>query len=422
MIMHNRTESVGKPRPAWTLIAAAPGVASILAPRRQASTRDHPVASPAMRHDEPVLSRDDLRAFSSNIESLGIDCRPALLREGIDPQCWERTPEYLSPDILGRLLENIVQTTGEFALGIRLADRLSVSQHLRHSYEQHLWTTIQHSQTLAEAALTAVQHFPLVYRLIDLKLEVEGQRARLHFRWRRPQAMHPELAELAVATVVRLSRELVGGAARCQVMEVWFEHFPRGDAGTHIAFFRAPVRFGQSHTAIVFPATSLGVGLPSQHREPTHVPMRTHDHARILDHAREFAPRIDTNRHAWPPGPASEAIASRVREVLRVELRAGNPSLDTVADRLGLHPRTLTRRLHRVGTSHQKVLDGLRYELAIDYLRRPEMPLREVARALGYSTVGAFGRAFRRWSGRSPHDIRADALGHPAAEYNAERA
>jgi AraC-like DNA-binding protein len=75
---------------------------------------------------------------------------------------------------------------------------------------------------------------------------------------------------------------------------------------------------------------------------------------------------------------------------------------DQAAKRLNLHRRTLSRRLRAQGTSFQRVLDGVRFEVACELLADAARPTSEVAARLGYAEPSAFGRAFRRWSGTSP--------------------
>ena len=68
--------------------------------------------------------------------------------------------------------------------------------------------------------------------------------------------------------------------------------------------------------------------------------------------------------------------------------------------------RTLQRKLQEHGTSHQELLDQLRKDLAMRYLREKEMAICEVAYLLGFSESSAFHRAFKRWTGITPSKFR----------------
>jgi AraC-like DNA-binding protein len=79
-----------------------------------------------------------------------------------------------------------------------------------------------------------------------------------------------------------------------------------------------------------------------------------------------------------------------------------------VAKLFAVHRRTLNRRLREDGTSFKALLDAIRYEFARQLLRDTPMSTIEVALNLGYSELGPFLRAFRRWSGTSPAAWRAE--------------
>jgi AraC-like DNA-binding protein len=101
-----------------------------------------------------------------------------------------------------------------------------------------------------------------------------------------------------------------------------------------------------------------------------------------------------------------ESLSDRVRQILMQEVPGGNPSLEWVASRLALSPRTLQRRLRDEGTTHVALLDDLRRDLAIGYLKEKRVPIGEIAFLLGFSEPSAFHRAFRRWTGSTPGEVR----------------
>ena len=78
------------------------------------------------------------------------------------------------------------------------------------------------------------------------------------------------------------------------------------------------------------------------------------------------------------------------------------------ADRLGLHPRTLSRRLGQRGTSFRRLVDDERLARARRLLETGST-VEQVAHRLGYSDGTAFARAFKRWTGSTPAAYRAEA-------------
>ena len=100
-----------------------------------------------------------------------------------------------------------------------------------------------------------------------------------------------------------------------------------------------------------------------------------------------------------------EDIISRVNRHL-LSTPGEFPKLDAVAGRLCLGARTLRRRLQELGTGYQQILDEVRRELAIEYLRTTSLTVQEIAELLGYSEVTNFRRAFLRWVEVSPYQYR----------------
>jgi AraC-like DNA-binding protein len=117
------------------------------------------------------------------------------------------------------------------------------------------------------------------------------------------------------------------------------------------------------------------------------------------EHARILAERL--------PGPAG-GIVSEVRQVI-LEALPENPRAEEVAQDLNLSTRTLQRRLAGAGASFTEVSEGVRTELAKEYLSDRGVRISEVAFLLGFSEQSSFHRAFRRWTGVAPGRWRETA-------------
>ena len=101
-------------------------------------------------------------------------------------------------------------------------------------------------------------------------------------------------------------------------------------------------------------------------------------------------------------------LVVEVERAIAEQLGAGSVTLETVASGLGISPRTLSRRLAAEGTSFFQLLEGLRISLSKSYLRDSNLVLAEIAFLLGYSGLGSFNDAFKRWTGHSPGQFRAE--------------
>ncbi len=107
------------------------------------------------------------------------------------------------------------------------------------------------------------------------------------------------------------------------------------------------------------------------------------------------------------------ALSLRVREHLRAAL-PNHLALPELSRRLFLSPRTLHRRLEDEGTSFRAIKDGLRRDLAIDWLSKTARPLSRIGADLGFADAAAFYRAFTGWTGSGPREYRK-RFGHSAA-------
>ncbi len=103
---------------------------------------------------------------------------------------------------------------------------------------------------------------------------------------------------------------------------------------------------------------------------------------------------------------SDHSLAARVRGALL----AGNgefAGLDEMAARFDTTARTLARELMREGTSYQRIVDDARRTLACEHLQLGRLTPKQVGFLLGYSDVGNFRRAFRRWTGHTVSEFRA---------------
>jgi AraC-like DNA-binding protein len=106
--------------------------------------------------------------------------------------------------------------------------------------------------------------------------------------------------------------------------------------------------------------------------------------------------------------PDDDCFVARLKDLVRARLDTAQVTLDDVAAELKLTSRTLQRRLEEAGLNFRLMVDDVRKLQAQLYLRDTQMPLAEVASALGFSDHASFNRAFKRWTGSSPGTFRRE--------------
>lgn len=108
--------------------------------------------------------------------------------------------------------------------------------------------------------------------------------------------------------------------------------------------------------------------------------------------------------------PEKELPLSRlVRGAILHALDDSHCTCERVAGRLGLHTRTLHRRLRREGTSFRLIKDEVRRDLAGYYLRRTDLDIKAISERLGFSEQSALTRRVHTWFQCSPSDLRSGA-------------
>jgi AraC-like DNA-binding protein len=85
----------------------------------------------------------------------------------------------------------------------------------------------------------------------------------------------------------------------------------------------------------------------------------------------------------------------------------GKARVAEIARRLGLTKRTLARRLSLEGVTFSEVSEKLKCDLARRYLAEESLSISRIAWLLGYQEIGAFTHAFKRWTGKSPREMRS---------------
>lgn len=98
-------------------------------------------------------------------------------------------------------------------------------------------------------------------------------------------------------------------------------------------------------------------------------------------------------------------MVTRVRDLLRGAMPA-TLSLDEIADRLHLSPRSLHRRLEEEGSSFRAIKDALRRDTALSRLGKTDDAIARIAAELGYADTSAFYRACVAWTGMAPAHYR----------------
>ncbi|MDR6548832.1 AraC family transcriptional regulator [Paenibacillus qinlingensis] len=84
------------------------------------------------------------------------------------------------------------------------------------------------------------------------------------------------------------------------------------------------------------------------------------------------------------------------------------PTVQQTADYFQMSSRTLQHKLKEERTTYNEISTQLRKELAMGYLRKWEYSVGEIAYVLHFSEPSAFQNAFKKWTGVTPGQYRAN--------------
>jgi AraC-like DNA-binding protein len=150
---------------------------------------------------------------------------------------------------------------------------------------------------------------------------------------------------------------------------------------------RCPVQFAQTTDSWVLPQRVMELPIASGDSQLLHI---------LEAHADDLLSERRT----------AAGLRGLVENRLLSMLPSGKVKIAVIAHQFGMSARSFTRHLAQEGTSFGEVLDRLRHRLALRYLEDPHTSLQQIAWLLGYSEIGAFNHAFKRWTGTSPGRAR----------------
>ena len=201
-----------------------------------------------------------------------------------------------------------------------------------------------------------------------------------------PSLKRRQYVEFSAASFLNTVRQFTDGPVSPRLVQ--FQHHRRNQVEEIEEFFGCNVEFGAATNGFTFTANDLDLPLTSADEQLLTVLQGYGDQA-LADLARE-----------------NQGLVIEVERAIAEQLGAGPVTMETVASKLGMSPRTLSRKLSAEGTSFFQLLENLRKSLSKSYLRDSNLVLAEIAFLLGYSGLGSFNDAFKRWTGHSPGRFR----------------
>jgi len=302
-----------------------------------------------------------------------------------------RSADLADPDVriaepvAMELLRTSLAKTGDPALGLHAGERVEPGDFGVMEYAARSCTNLR------QALECCSRYMRLLDEGTSATTVEEGEVASWQLQ---PAGVEREPAanDFSVVAAMLIGYRLIG--LRASPLEVHFVHRAPTDAGEYVRMFGCPVQLGRPANAIVMPRAAFDLPVVGANSDLLA--------AFELEAGRQLA-RLRAPR----------SVVALVQGVVVEQLKTGGATMPEAAKRLHMSVATLRRRLDAEGTSHREIVDNVRRALALEHLRSSSIAVSEVAFLLGFSSVQAFSRAFRRWTNRSPAEYRATATATP---------
>jgi AraC-like DNA-binding protein len=333
--------------------------------------------------DAQVLIRARaLTGFAELVAAHGGDADALLRHARIAPGILRQPDATLPLERVAVLIDDAATSLAIADFGIQLAARQDIS------VLGAVALIARYAPTVGEAVRGIARYLPYHTPGARLDLVADSDPHYTQFRYALslpPGVPRRHVVELSYAVAIGFLRLVIGESGR--QWRIGFAHTEGLTPARYRKAFGCTVRLGEDADKLAFPVRLLAAPI-----DPGSEALRRE--------AERFVGNV-MRRFPLDVGHQVEAMIDR-------QLATGGCSIALVARQMGLHKRTLQRRLDAQGLRFEEVIDRLRRDRAAELLPHAAIPLAQVGELLGYSEQSSFVRACRRWFGRTPLAMRGE--------------
>ena len=324
-------------------------------------------------------------AIPTVLRELGVDARELLGAFGLSPEFFEDPDNLLPFATMGEIFRRSVQRTRCEHFGALVGLRAGGPDLGTVGY------LVQSAPDVRTALRNLAENIHLTDGGAAVALEVDHRFAILSYTIVEGDVQgSDQIVDAAMAIGFNILRALCGDDWKLSALHL--AHAAPANVDAFRRIFGVAPTFDADRTALIFPERWLSR------------PLRTADptlHRLMAERARELELATGAD------------LVELLRRILKPLVNSPDCSLARAAGQLGMHARTLNRRLADEGTTFRELREAVRLEAACQLLRDTRMPSYQIAEILGYADGTALSRAFRRWAGMPPGKWRK--AGRPRA-------
>ncbi len=314
----------------------------------------------------------------------GVEATSLLALTGKSMEELTETNLFFDRVTYSTIFEKAIKESGDVLFGLHLGEYLSLSAAgLIVQIAQSSRTVLEALQYLAEFSNLGLQALP--FQVKELATEWELSLIP-NAQW---QKEHPlivqQTTDMLLVFAIREFHTLT--RQRYYPNRIDFAGESPENISEYERILNCPLYFGQAKTAIYVAKKQVEEQVITSDYKLLQI---------LVQHAREKLATLNLK----------VGFATIVKQSIINLVKPQFPTIEQVAANLNLSVRTLQRRLKEEGLTYKAVLDELRKQFALDYIKNKTLSIKEIAYLLDYAEPSSFIRSFKRWTGESPNNYR----------------
>jgi AraC-like DNA-binding protein len=316
------------------------------------------------------------RLAIARLTSAGVPVAPLLKRAGLTPEVLADPEERLSVRSQIALLDEAAIALKDDCLGFTLARNFDPRE------TGLLYYVMASSQTLGDALKRVARYSQITNEALVVRYR-EGNRLIISLSYSGvPRHSDRHQIEFCMFAVLRICRVLTGQNVVPQHFSI--AHHRSEGASDMTRFVGTKVEFGADTDEFALNANARELPLIHADAYLNNLLLK-HCEAALADRRGDMS-----------------QLRTRVENAISSFLPHGRVLVEDVARSLGMSERTLARKLADEGFNFTEILQQLRRDLVDDR----KLHISKIAWLLGFNEVSAFTHTFKRWTGKTPSQMR----------------
>jgi len=317
-----------------------------------------------------------LMGFADLVRSRGGDIASLMRHANLKIAILDQPDATVPLEAVARLLERAARALDMPDFGLQLSRYQDIS------VLGAVALIARHAATVGDALSGISRNLPFHIAAARIRLLQDARLGYSQLRYEldtNPGSPRRQAIELSIAVAHGFLRLVTAESGKD--WHVAFMHRAGLSPARYRKFFGCTVGFGEVADMVIFPTPLLAVAIDA-------------GNAQLQAAAERYVGNL-IRRFPLDIGQQVEALIER-------QIAVGGSGIDRIASQLGMHRRTLQRRLEEHGMHFEDIVDVVRRKRADQLLPHAAIPLAEVCQQLGYSEQSSFNRACRRWYGATP--------------------